>query len=168
MAWVFFGVFMTIGLLDGFGESGFPPRNGSWEVAVVIFGLLGSMLLWMWLAFLLQRPLADIMVSGTGLVVHNIKAKESRYLWANPELRLILSHSLADETAPFHTPDTEWRIQLRPPASSGMVPEACYQFLTETARSVGFSTVDRKYFVSTKGGGFWMVETAVRPINAPR
>jgi hypothetical protein len=161
MALVFFAFFFGLGTLFVFVV---PGRLGLWNYAIWL--PLGSILLWMWLGFALTRPLTDLTVSPEGLVAHNTKGKEFRYTWRDPSLRIVLSHSLTDETSPFRTPTTDWRIAARPPSSGGQVPENCYEYLVESAKSAGLSAVDRKYFVSTKGGGYWMVETAIRPAMA--
>ena len=157
-AFGFFGVFFVIGTVFVLL---LPGRLGIWNYAIWL--PIGSILIWMWLGFSLQRPLADLTVTREGWTAHNTKGAEFRYLWNDPNLRVTLSHPLDDETAPFRTPKTNWRIVARPPPSSGLVPEPCYEYFIETARSAGLSVQDRKYFVATRGGGFWMVETAIRP-----
>lgn len=161
MALVFFAVFFVLGTLFVLF---IPGRLGVWNYAIWL--PLGSILLWMWLGFALQRPFTDLTISPEGLVAHNTKGQEFRYTWRDPNLRILLSHSLADETSPFRTPTTDWRIVARPPNSSGQIPENCYEYLVESAKAASLSAVDRKYFVSTKGGGYWMVETAIRPASA--
>ncbi len=158
VAFGFFGFFFAVGTVFVLLA---PGRLGLWNYAISL--PIGSVLIWMWLGFSLQRPLADMTVSRNGWMGHNIKGAEFRYSWTDPNLRITLSHSLDDETAPFRTPKTNWRIVARPPSSSGLIPETCYEYFVESARGAGLSVQDRKYYVATKGGGYWMVETAIRP-----
>ena len=158
--------FGSFAVLFGFGL--YLGWLGDFALPVILFGVIGSLPVWMWIGLALQRPLADLTVGPLGLVAHNTRGTEFRYSWNDPRFRMLLRHPLADEAAQFRTPAMDWRIQLWSRPSSGLVPEECYEHLVNTARSVGLSVEDRKYLRAGKSGGYWMVETAVRPGAATR
>lgn len=159
-AFVVFAVLLALGIELG--------RLGNFVLPVILFGAIGSIPIWTWIPVALRRPLADLTIGPLGLVGHNTRGSELRYSWTDPRFRMLLSHPLADEAAPFRTPTTDWRIQLAPQTSSGLVPDACYEYLVNTARSAGLSVEDRKYYhAEARRGGFWMVETAARSTAAP-
>jgi hypothetical protein len=142
---VFFSIFLIIGWLIGLSASGVPPRDGRWIAIVAIFGVFGSKPIWMWIAFKLQRPMKDIVVSEGGLVVHDTVSKEPRYRWSDPMLQIALQPPLATENAPVRTSSTDRRIQIRPPAAPGRLSDDCYEALTRTARRAGLSVADRRF-----------------------
>ena len=159
------GAFVAFAILLAFGiELG---RLGNFVLPVILFGGLGTIPIWMWLPLALRRPLADLTVGSLGLVAHNTRGTELRYSWRDSRFRMLLSHPLADEGAPFRTPTTDWQIQLSPRHGSGLVPDACYEVLVSAARSAGLLVEDRKYFhPAGRGSGYWVVETTARPQTA--
>lgn len=159
------GAFITFAFFLAFGiELG---RLGNFLLPVILFGAIGTTPIWIWLPLALRRPLADLTVGPLGLVAHTTRGTELSYSWRDSRFRMLLSHPLADEGAPFRTPSTDWQIQLSPRHGSGLVPDACYEALVSTARSVGLLVEDRKYLhPAGKGSGYWVVETTVRPQTA--
>jgi hypothetical protein len=165
-AFAILGVSLALGLTIGFGSSGFPPRSLDWVPPTIIFGGIGSSLVWVWMASVLPRPLADFLVSDTGIVVHDTRGRETRYPWSDPRLRIRLSHHVANESSTPSSPPPDRRIVLRVPRVSGEVPMSCSSYLAEAARRAGLSVSDRKKLLVVRGGAYWAVETTIRPMAA--
>jgi hypothetical protein len=143
MAAIFWIVFIAIGFLVSL-SSGFPP-TGDGFLAIGLFSATGSIGFCTWLAFALQRPLADIAIGPDGLSGHNSRGTGFRAAWTDPKLRVTLDHTLGGENASFRTPEIDWRVSIGPSSVSGELPEPCYEYLVGSARRAGLSVLARRH-----------------------